>query len=276
MTTDASKLSGTVMQHYPDVDSWLAAVVTAGRRWEGCIMYNDDPPEAFPDGSPTGGAGQAGRRGRVVREGQPWAAAAHAVSAGASATHVCHTSALLKTPAAAGYVRPAPYRLCGHCKGVVVWDRRCVGWLVHSLPCWPCHDRSAPSGCAALSSVQPQQTDRGQSFLWVQLPVQALSEVLMQVLHMQVGGWAGRWAPGLRDVVFGSNVVQQQGARSVPRPRLPGCLLNLTPACLPASIPPLPPAQAFVYYRSDPRVWPHAPRDYTKATGRGFRLATLG
>ncbi len=94
-------------------------------------------------------------------------------------------------PDHADYVRPAPYRLCGHCKGVVLWDRRCVGWLVHSLPRWPCHDRSAPSGCAALSLVQPQQTDRGQSFLWLLLPAQALAEVLLQVQHMQVGGWEG-------------------------------------------------------------------------------------
>ena len=53
-TTDASKGSGSLLQRIEDVDTWLAAVVTAGRRWEGCIMYNDDPPETFPDGSPTG------------------------------------------------------------------------------------------------------------------------------------------------------------------------------------------------------------------------------
>lgn len=34
--------------------------------------------------------------------------------------------------------------------------------------------------------------------------------------------------------------------------------------------------QSFVYYRSDPQVWPYAPRDYTKATGRGFRLVQFG
>lgn len=90
-------------------------------------------------------------------------------------------------------MRPAPYRLCGHCKGIVLWDRRWVGWLVHSLPCWPCQDHSAPSGCATLSPVQPQQTDRGQSFLWVQLPVQLLPEVLAQVQHMQVRGPVPGW-----------------------------------------------------------------------------------
>ena len=90
-------------------------------------------------------------------------------------------------------MRPAPYRPCGHCKGVVLWDGRCVGWLVHSLPCWPCHDRSAHSGCARLSPVQPQQTDRGQSFLWLLLPAQSLEAVLAQVQHMQVGrGGRGR------------------------------------------------------------------------------------
>lgn len=99
-------------------------------------------------------------------------------------------------PVPAGYARPVPYKQCGHSKGVVLWSATAVGWLVHSVPCWPCHDRGARSGVGPrLSEVQGPQTDRGQSFLFVALPRRALPAVLQQLLHMQVG-WAR--APGRR------------------------------------------------------------------------------
>ena len=75
---------------------------------------------------------------------------------------------------------------------MVVWDGRTVGWLVHSLPQWPCHDRAAASGCGRLSPVQTAQTQQGQSFLWVQLPVAMLSVVLTQLQHMQARRRRGR------------------------------------------------------------------------------------
>lgn len=73
--TDASRRSA-VPQRWERIDDWLAAAVVAGSgggggagglgaaagRWEGCLLYNDDPPLTFPDGSPTG-ASRRGMRG---------------------------------------------------------------------------------------------------------------------------------------------------------------------------------------------------------------------
>lgn len=53
--TDSSRRTAQP-QRWERVDDWLAAAVVRSteQRWDGCLLYNDDPPEAFPDGSPTG------------------------------------------------------------------------------------------------------------------------------------------------------------------------------------------------------------------------------
>ena len=95
----------------------------------------------------------------------------------------------LRALPAAGYARPVQYKTCGHTKGVVLWDGRMVGWLVHSVPKWPCHDTRSPSGVASqgLSEIAESQTKQAQSFMWVALPAAALPTVVRQVEHMQVG-----------------------------------------------------------------------------------------
>jgi hypothetical protein len=87
------------------------------------------------------------------------------------------------------------YKTCGHTKGVVLWDGRLVGWLVHSVPKWPCHDTRSPSGVGSrgLSEIEDSQIQKAQSFIWVALPAAALPTVLRQVEHMQVGAQTGGW-----------------------------------------------------------------------------------
>ncbi|PSC73664.1 deoxyribonuclease-2-alpha [Micractinium conductrix] len=127
--TEATQ-SGGALTPVPDIDAWVAAVLTGGgRRWEGCLMWNDDPPP---------GCG----------------------------------------------VRPVPYNSPGHTKGVLLWGGQRCGYLVHSVPKWPAAPPAGAS-CRQLSRIEQPQTERGQSFLWVELPRGALQELLAQLRHMQ-------------------------------------------------------------------------------------------
>ena len=50
----------------------------------------------------------------------------------------------------------------GHCKGILAWSRDRLGWLVHSVPCWP-----AAFSDAAVSPLVSSGIRCGQSFLWL-------------------------------------------------------------------------------------------------------------
>jgi hypothetical protein len=50
----------------------------------------------------------------------------------------------------------------GHCKGILAWSRDRLGWLVHSVPCWP-----AAFNDAAVSPLVSSGLRCGQSFLWL-------------------------------------------------------------------------------------------------------------
>ena len=175
------------------------------------------------------------------------------------------------SPHPAGYARPQAYRSCGHCKGVVVWESNWMGWLVHSLPQWPCHDTSSPSGLGGgggggrgplLSPVQDKQTVKGQSFMWVVLPRAQLPTVVRQLQHMQVSERKRGGGLVLR------GIQELQPMRSI-------LLLTASPA-LPCTAAGISPLQALVYFRSDPSVWPWEPTDYTRYPGpAGMREVAL-
>lgn len=73
----------------------------------------------------------------------------------------------------------------GHCKGVLVWDDRRVGWLVHSTPKWPA-EFSNP-----LPTIDASQTEYGQSFVYMETTVDALDSILMQIALMGAHVYAG-------------------------------------------------------------------------------------
>ena len=184
-------------QRWDTVDAWVAAMLMGSRQWQGCLMYNDDPPTERPSGSATGVCmlwvmeqcdSTPEWRSAWEQAWPPRRTCASTYSASKCRLH-CPLSCL----PAAGYARPVQYKTCGHTKGVVLWDGRMVGWLVHSVPKWPCHDTRSPSGVGSrgLSEIEDSQTQKAQSFIWVALPAAALPTVLRQVEHMQVSGQAG-------------------------------------------------------------------------------------
>lgn len=69
----------------------------------------------------------------------------------------------------------------GHAKGIMVWNKEFVGWLIHSVPQWPTFfkkkgDPSIPDATKVahiegsvnvISGICDQQRAKGQSFIWV-------------------------------------------------------------------------------------------------------------
>lgn len=148
----------------------------------------------------------------------------------------------------AGCPQPEAYQLCAHAKGVVLWSSHAVGWLVHSVPRWP---QPPAAGRLVLPPIEAPQTKLSQSFLFVVLPREQLSAVFGALRHMQVGCSAGR----------GGGAAGSSGGR---------------PRCLPTfSLPPSL-VQVLVYHSSDARLWPWAPKDYTKPVGHGLSTRQLG
>ena len=64
----------------------------------------------------------------------------------------------------------------GHCKGIVVWNEDKLGWLVHSVPKWP---------CALGDPIPHSELEYGQSFIWVLLPADRLPNVVSRLQLMQ-------------------------------------------------------------------------------------------
>lgn len=80
--------------------------------------------------------------------------------------------------------------VCAHAKGVVLWSRSTgrVGWLVHSFPRWP--DSYFAQSPMDLPPIRGEQLTKGQSSIWLVLPISQLEGVVRQLRHMQV-----RWPP---------------------------------------------------------------------------------
>ena len=74
----------------------------------------------------------------------------------------------------------------GHCKGIVAWNGRYLGWLVHSVPRWP-EGRSVSLRRQNFSfpPIEHSQLILAQSFVWVILPFSSYDKVLGQLIEMQ-------------------------------------------------------------------------------------------
>lgn len=73
-----------------------------------------------------------------------------------------------------------PHSSGGHCKGVVLWNKSRVGWLIHSMPCWP-----ASFDGVTISDVHIKETIFAQSCIWLSLRRDQLPAVLSQIALMQ-------------------------------------------------------------------------------------------
>jgi hypothetical protein len=63
----------------------------------------------------------------------------------------------------------------GHCKGVLVWNDKFLGWLIHSVPKWP---------ETLLNPIPHAECEYGQSFVWTILPIEKLQIILKQIQLM--------------------------------------------------------------------------------------------
>lgn len=87
---------------------------------------------------------------------------------------------------------------CGHCKGVVAWNSREAGWLIHSVPLWPPAFRETIDKKELLENIKDDQVEFGQSFAWLEFPRADLQKVLRHLALMQPAVYAcndeaGEW-----------------------------------------------------------------------------------
>jgi hypothetical protein len=74
----------------------------------------------------------------------------------------------------------------GHCKGIVVWNRSYLGWLVHSVPRWPEGSYVSLGGAnRKFPKIEHSQLVLAQSFAWVVLPFHLRTQVLQQLEEIQ-------------------------------------------------------------------------------------------
>ena len=67
-----------------------------------------------------------------------------------------------------------------HAKGVVVWDSKTLGWLIHSAPLWP-STFIEQNGHQTIAPIPQAETEYGQSFVYLTMPVGRLPEVISQL-----------------------------------------------------------------------------------------------
>ena len=124
------------------------------------------------------------------------------------ATHLCHAEG-------------------GHCKGILVWNHTCFGWLIHSAPNFP---RAMDYG--TLSYLEAGELIYGQTFVFMEAHVNKLQMALNQIGNMQPHiylrcGPLGRVActPGVSVSQFAEFRFDSGGSNAtVGRPRDgPGC-----------------------------------------------------
>ena len=204
-------------------------------------MWNDDPPPGWC----------AGRLVEAADDRRLHARALPAPCRTTAARCACCLPGFLPPPCplappAGCGVRPVPYNSPGHTKGVLLWGGQRCGYLVHSVPKWPAAPPAGAS-CRQLSRIEQPQTERGQSFLWVELPRGALQELLAQLRHMQarrgrgLRGRAEAHSKGAR--VLGAHWAGSVRSRAPPSLLWPPCSICRRLYCsMPATslIPPVP------------------------------------
>lgn len=67
-----------------------------------------------------------------------------------------------------------------HAKGVVAWNDKQLGWLIHSTPKWPGTFLEV-DGQQTIAPIPQAETEYGQSFVYLTMPVARLPEVIAQL-----------------------------------------------------------------------------------------------
>lgn len=67
-----------------------------------------------------------------------------------------------------------------HSKMLVVWDDTTVGWLLHSVPKFP-STFLEQNGQQTISIIPQAETEYGQSFVWLTMPVAHLPSIISQI-----------------------------------------------------------------------------------------------
>ena len=67
-----------------------------------------------------------------------------------------------------------------HSKGIVAWNAEQLGWLLHSVPKFP-STFLEEDGKQTIATIPHGETEYGQSFVWLTMPVSRLSEVISQL-----------------------------------------------------------------------------------------------
>uniref|UniRef100_A0A6C0H549 Uncharacterized protein n=1 Tax=viral metagenome TaxID=1070528 RepID=A0A6C0H549_9ZZZZ len=70
----------------------------------------------------------------------------------------------------------------GHCKGILSWTNKKIGWLIHSVPKFPEKIGSA---------IQYEQLQYGQSFIYIEFSIIHLSEIIGQISKMNPNVYIG-------------------------------------------------------------------------------------
>lgn len=269
--TDVGRCSG-LLQQWSSIDEWLgmqlAGMLPTPR---GCLMYNDDPPEARPDGSPTGDPGT-------------WVVCPHGCWPGSAFGHVCSfvmrpfardeaqpPTTYRPRPAPpclpAGQATPVPPRTapagtarawcCGTTAGWPGWCTLCPNGPATTLP------RPAgwvPGACRASRTARRIGASRscGRCCRGRSLPRCCARCSTCRC----AGGLPGLLVARAGWCDSAASCCCQRGCSSG------GSAYHEVLIC--TAVP-----QALVYHTSDPHIWPHPPGDYAKAQGLGFLLADL-
>jgi hypothetical protein len=77
----------------------------------------------------------------------------------------------------------------GHCKGILVWNREKIGWLIHSVPKFPTlepniHLNETQSTQPLLLDISAGELEYGQSFIYYELDSSYLSQIMSQIVNM--------------------------------------------------------------------------------------------